>query len=187
MDNFDLKKFLVENKLTENSKLNEAPHLDFDAIEKPSEFKGPSNTDTKSSSLTSPTPSPSDVSPSKNYTLTTGDIITADMIRPNGPVSYIFKDAKFPIKIVKVFKFKNSNLGRVVLKFNEPVSPNYDPTKKPTDYDYMQGPSTYSYSFSDISRAFKPPYKIVLPSSNPKSFSISEPRQNTFSPLDEIK
>ena len=51
----------------------------------------------------------------------------------------------------------------------------------------MQGPSTYSYSLSDISRAFKPPYKIVLPSSNPKSFSPSEPRQNIFSPLDETK
>ena len=43
MDNFDLKRFLVENKITKNSKLHEAPHLDFDPIENPSKIKEPSN------------------------------------------------------------------------------------------------------------------------------------------------
>jgi hypothetical protein len=185
MDNFDLKQFLVKNKLTENSKLNEAPHLDFDAIEKPSEFKGPSNTDTKPSSLTSPTPSPSNISPSGKTDLTVGDYITDDMIdRPRSSWGH-----PLPAKILKVFKFKNSTKGRVVVKLNiDGIDPYYDSTKKPNDYDFQQGHHTLSFPLSDMNmRTLKPPYRIVLPSPNPKKFPPSEPRQNTFSPLDEIK
>jgi hypothetical protein len=187
MDNFDLKRFLVENKITQNSKLHEAPHLDFDAIEKPSEFKEPSNTvDTKPSPSTSPSPSPSNVSPSGKTNLTVGDIITKDMLRhPNNSIFNLWG----PAKILKVFTFPNSTQGRVVVKFNKDgIDPSYDPTIEPSDYNFTQGHYIYSYKISGMNNyTLKPPYRIVLPSSvsTPKSFSPSEPRQNTFSPLEE--
>jgi hypothetical protein len=194
MDNFDLKRFLVENKITKNSKLHEAPHLDFDPIENPSKIKEPSNTiNTEPSPSTSPSPSSSDVFPSGKTNLTVGDIITKDMlIRPNnGDIFDIWN----PAKILKVFKFPNSTKGRVVIKFNKDgIDPSYDPTIKPSDYSLMQGHYIRSFPISDINRyTLKPPYRIVLPSSvstptsvsTPKSFSPSEPRQNTFSPLEE--
>lgn len=192
MDNFDLKRFLVENKITKNSKLHEAPHLDFDPIENPSKIKEPSNTiNTEPSPSTSPSPSSSDVFPSGKTNLTVGDIITKDMLRhpDNGNIFDIWN----PAKILKVFKFPNSTKGRVVIKFNKDgIDPSYDPTIEPSDYSLMQGHYTRSFPISDINRyTLKPPYRIVLPSSvstptsTPKSFSPSEPRQNTFSPLEE--
>ena len=184
MDNFDLRRFLTENKITKNSKLHEAPHLDFDPIGNPSEFKGLSNTDTKPSPLTSPSPSPSDVSPSSKTDLTVGDTITKDMLRYLN--DNIF-NAWGPAKILKVFKFPNSTQGRVVVKFNKDgIDPDYDPTIKPTDYDLTQGHYTRSFKISAMNNhTLKPPYRIVLPSSTPKKFPPSEPRQNTFSPLEE--
>ena len=185
MDNFDLKRFLVENKITKNSKLHEAPHLDFDPIENPSKIKEPSSTiNTEPSPSTSP-------SPSGKTNLTVGDIITKDMLRRpnNGDVFDIWN----PAKILKVFTFPNSSKGRVVIKFNKDgIDPNYDPAIEPSDYSLIQGHYIRSFKISDINRyTLKPPYRIVLPSSvstptsTSKSFSPSEPRQNTFSPLEE--
>jgi hypothetical protein len=191
MDNFDLKRFLVENKITKNSKLHEAPHLDFDPIENPSKIKEPSNTiNTEPSPSTSPSPSSSDVFPSGKTNLTVGDIITKDMLRhPNHSIFNVWG----PAKILKVFRFPNSTQGRVVVKFNKDgIDPDYDPTIEPSDYNLTQGHYTYSYNISSMNNyTLKPPYRIVLPSSvstptsTPKSFSPSEPRQNTFSPLEE--
>jgi len=193
MDNFDLKRFLVENKITKNSKLHEAPHLDFDPIENPSKIKEPSNTiNTEPSPSTSPSPSSSDVFPSGKTNLTVGDIITKDMLRhPNNSIFNLWG----PAKILKVFRFPNSTQGRVVVKFNKDgIDPDYDPTIEPSDYNFTQGHYTYSYKISGMNNyTLKPPYRIVLPSSvstptptsTPKSFSPSEPRQNTFSPLEE--
>ena len=191
MDNFDLKRFLVENKITKNSKLHETPHLDFDPIENPSKIKEPSNTiNTEPSPSTSPSPSPSDVFPSSKTNLTVGDIITKDMLRhPNNSIFNVWG----PAKILKVFRFPNSTQGRVVVKFNKDgIDPDYDPTIKPSDYSLIQGHYIRSFKISGMNNyTLKPPYRIVLPSSvstptsTPKSFSPSEPRQNTFSPLEE--
>ena len=191
MDNFDLKRFLVENKITKNSKLHEAPHLDFDPIENPSKIKEPFNTiNTEPSPSNSPSPSSSDVFPSGKTNLTVGDIITKDMLRhPNNSIFNVWG----PAKILKVFRFPNSTQGRVVVKFNKDgIDPDYDPTIEPSDYNFTQGHYTYSYKISGMNNyTLKPPYRIVLPSSvstptsTPKSFSPSEPRQNTFSPLEE--
>jgi hypothetical protein len=193
MDNFDLKRFLVENKITKNSKLHEAPHLDFDPIENPSKIKEPSNTiNTEPSPSTSPSPSSSDVFPSGKTNLTVGDIITKDMLRhPNNSIFNLWG----PAKILKVFRFPNSTQGRVVVKFNKDgIDPDYDPTIEPSDYSLIQGHYIRSFKISGMNNyTLKPPYRIVLPSSvstptstsTPKSFSPSEPRQNTFSPLEE--